>query len=281
MKSTGRIKQVRLLAGIVIAMLAGFARADVPVDFIPDEQRDVGVTQNLGAQIPLDLDFVDSDGKRVRLKEYFDGSRPVIITLNYFTCPMLCKLQLQDMVKTLQETKLDPAQDFAILTVSFDLLDQPQLAKAQREKYLSLYGHENGKKGWFFLTGKESSIKTLTETVGFQYKWNKNTEEYSHSAVMVLCMPDGKVSRYLGLNTEPDVLRLSLVEASKGKLGSVFDQLFLWCYHYDPAAGSYAAVAMNIVRLGAALVMVALAVMLTAFWMVEIRRRRARKVVAA
>ena len=243
-------------------------------DKLPPAARDIGVDQKIGADIPLDARFVDSDGREVSLKQFFDGKTPIILTLNYYECPMLCTLQLEDLVKTLQLSKMEPGKDFRVLTVSFNHLETPQQAKLKRDAYLARYAHPRGANGWGFLVGPKSSIARLTEAVGFKFKWVEQNQEYSHAATLILCTPDGKVSRYLGLNTEPKVLRLSLVEASNGKTGTLFDQLFLFCYHYDPAANSYAAVAMNIMRLGGVATLLALAVFGLGLWMYELRRRR-------
>lgn len=242
---------------------------------VPRGLEDVSVEQMLGAQLPLDAEFVDSNGNRAPLRTMFDGRRPVILTLNYFTCPMLCHLQLQELVNTLKLVKkAQPGEDFRILTVSFDPLDTPQHAKVKRQAYLDEYGNPKAAEGWQFLVGKRSSVDRLTGSVGFRYRWNDDTKEWAHAACMIICTPEGKVSRYFSLNTDPDVLRLSLVEASNGKTGSLFDQLFLWCYHYDPNANSYAPVAMNIMRLGGVATVLVLGMMLGAFWMAEVRRRR-------
>jgi protein SCO1/2 len=265
----------RILAASVALLGTLTAAAVPPEERIPRAAEGVGVDQKLGAQLPLDAEFLNSDGTRVKLGDFFDGTRPVVLTLNYFTCPMLCHLQLEDMVKTLQLMKKSvPGDDFRLLTVSFDPFDTPQMAGVKRKQYHGMFDRPLPQRAWPFLVGAKAQIQRLTETVGFDYRWEPSTQEWVHSAVMIICTPDGKVSRYFSLNTDPELLRLSLVEASNGKSGSLFDQLFLWCYHYDSSANAYAPVARKIMSLGGALTLGVLGMTLGSFWLMESRRRR-------
>ncbi len=260
--------------GLCCCALVAFVSAAPPTEQVPKGMEQVGIDQKLGAQLPLDAEFLDSQAQPHRLRDYFDGKTPVVLTLNYYECPLLCHLQWEDLVKTLQLSKLTPTKDFRIVTVSFDPLEQPRLAAAKKDAYVKQYGHPMADAGWNFLCGKQVSIERLTGAAGFRYRYDPNEKQFNHAATLIICSPEGKISRYLGLNTDPDVLRLSLVEASQGKTGSLFDQLFLWCYHYDPNRNSYAPVAMRIMQMGGLLTLATLSLFLSGLWMMESRRRR-------
>lgn len=266
-----------LNALILLGWFCAFEPAQAqPADYLPKELEGVGVTEHLNAQLPLDLDFVDESGRPVKLGSYFDGRRPVILTLNYYRCPMLCTLQLNGLIDGLRRMDWTPGEQFEIVTVSFDPAETPSLAKAKKDNYLGEYGRPSAAKGWHFLTGKQKSIKTLTETVGFGYKWNADRGQWIHIAALYACTPDGRVSRYLyGVMFEPGTLRFSLIEASEGKVGSTLDQIILYCYHYDSATGKYSLGAMSVMRIGGGLTLLALAAILGTLWRREARRRRA------
>ncbi len=268
------------MAALVAALMAAPAvhgQNLVKADEVPKSLEDVGIEQRLDAQIPLNLAFRDSTGRDVRLGDYFNGEKPIIVTLNYFTCPMLCELQYQDLVGTLKDMKAKVGEDFEILTISFDPLDRPRAAKLKKDNALDALGDPSASAGWHFLVGTLDNIKPLTESVGFSYRWNEDEQEWAHSAATIVCTPTGRVSRYFSFNNESELVRMSLVEASQGKVGSLFDQLFLWCYHYDPSRGDYAPVARNIMQLGGALTLGVLGLVLGGFWLIEHRRRATRR----
>jgi protein SCO1/2 len=250
----------------------GQGRAEPP----PKELEGVGVTEHLNAQIPLDLTFKDEDGRTVKLGDYFNRGRPVILTLNYYRCPMLCSLQLNGMVEGLKGLDWTPGKEFEIITVSFDPLETPELAKAKKRSYIGEYGRPGVSEGWHFLTGKKEEIKALTETVGFGYRWNEDRKEYMHAAVLNLCTPDGRVARYLyGVVFEPRTLRMALVESAEGEIGNTLDRFLLYCFHYDAEAGRYAPVARRVMTAGGALTIVLLGGFLSVFWLRDVRKRRA------
>ncbi len=270
------IAPLRMLSVLAVSagLLAGAAaRAQSPE---PEEAKRIEIDQKLGAAIPLDAEFFDDQGRPVTLRQYFDGRRPVVLTLNYLRCPMLCGVQLQSFLQTLKEMKgWTPGENFTILTVSFDPFEKSELARAKKAAYIAELGKPAAAAGWHFLTGPSDSIKPLTRSVGFNYFWNTSNGEWAHSAALILLTPDGRVSRYLGgLSYEPDTLRLSLVEASAGKVGTVWDKLFLWCFHYDSKVGRYTPIARNIMRLGAVVSMLALGTMVLGLWRYDARRRR-------
>jgi protein SCO1 len=241
---------------------------------MPPELEGVTVTEHLNAQIPLDLEFVDSRKKPVKLKDYFNGEKSVILTLNYYGCPMLCGLQLNGLLDGLREMDWVAGKEFDIVTVSFDPGETPILAKNKKQNYLREYGRPEAADGWHFLTGREKDIRALTETVGFGYRYNEETDQYIHAAVAMVITPDGRVSRYLyGVIFDQNTLRLSLVEAGEGKVGSPFDRFFLFCYHYDATEGRYAIAAMTVMRLGGFLTLLVFAVFLVRFWAKEAQKR--------
>ncbi len=246
-----------------------------PADFTPPELEGVGITEHLDAQLPLDLAFVDERGRAVTLGDYFDGKRPVLLTLNYYRCPMLCTLQLNGLVDALRRVAWSAGEQFEMVTVSFDPAETPSLARAKKQTYVEEYGRPSAVKGWHFLTGKQASIKALTETVGFGYRWNPDSQQWIHAAAVYMCTPDGRLSRYLyGVMYEPNTLRLAMVEASEGKIGSTLDRIILYCFHYDDEAGKYSLAAVKVMRIGGALTAIILGTALMSFWL-RGRRRRA------
>jgi len=275
----------RTAATVIASMLVAYlalpsARGQRAAD-VPEELNEVGITQQVDAQLPLDTEFVDEDGRPVRLGDFF-GERPVILTLNYYTCPMLCTLQLNGLVETIKQLDWVPGDEFEIVTVSFDPVDTPRIAKTKKQNYVNEYGRAEAARGWHFLTGKKASIKRLTEAVGFAYKWNEAQKQWAHSAALILCTPKGRVSRYIGgVMYDSKTLRLSLVEASEGKVGSLWDSAFLWCYHYDATDGRYNVMVTGIMRVGGVGTLLVLGVVLLVFWRREARRRKKPAVGAA
>lgn len=214
-----------------------------------DVPTDVGIEQKLNAQVPLDIHLRDETGAVVRLGDLILG-KPIILTLVYYECPMLCNMTMDGQVRSLTELSLDAGKDFAALTVSFDPRENHHLAAAAKRTALRRYGREDARRGWRFLTGDEAETRRLADAVGFRYKFDSATGQYAHAAGLVVLTPDGTVSRYLhGVEFSPRDLRLALVEASGGKVGSPTDQVLLLCYHYDPTTGRYGLAIMNILRL--------------------------------
>ncbi len=239
----------------------------------PSNLEGVDVTEHLDAQVPLELPFVDSRGGPVVLEQFFDGTRPVILTMNYSNCPMLCSLQLNGLFEGLQGLEWDLGENFQMITVSIDPKESPERAALTKEKYLKMYGRSGVGRGWHMLTGREEDIRKLADTVGFGYSFVEETGEFAHAAVTMILTPDGRVSRYLyGIGYDPQTLRLSLVEAADGKVGSTLDQFLLTCFHYDETKGRYGPAAVKIMRLGALVTVVLLGGALLMFWRGEARR---------
>ena len=237
---------------------------------LPEMLQGVGIEQKLNAQLPLEATFRDETGTPVRLGNYFQG-RPVIVNLVYYKCPMLCNLVLTGMVRTLRHLSLNPGSDFDIVTISFDPSETPQLAAAKRQTYLAEYNRPGAAASWHFLTGDQSQINKVTEAVGFHYQWDDRQKTWAHASGIFIATPDGKMSRYIYGVYYPDRdVRLSLVEASANKIGTLNDQILLFCYHYDPVKGKYGLVITNVIRLSCTLTVLVLA----GFILLMLRRER-------
>jgi protein SCO1/2 len=213
--------------------------------------KNIGITQNLNTQIPLDLTFNDEDGKAIQLKDYFNNGKPAVLSLVYYNCPMLCTMTLNGESAAFKPINLQIGKDFNVITVSFDPRETPQLAAQKKSTYLKDLSRPGAKDGWHFLTGDEKNISQLAQSCGFKYFYDKNSNQFAHASAIIVLTPEGKISRYFqGLEYSPRDLRLSLIEASNNKIGSKTDQLLLLCYQYDPATGRYGLAIMRTVRIG-------------------------------
>ena len=216
---------------------------------LPKALKNVGIDQRLGEQIPLDAIFKDEQGHDVRLSQFFKG-KPVVLSLVYYTCPMLCNQVLNGMLGSLRQVSFNIGEEFEVVTVSFDPRDTPELAAAKKSTYIKAYNRPGAEASWHFLTGDEANIKRLTDAVGFRYVWDEQTKQFGHASGIMVLTPEGKLARYFyGIEYPARDLRLGLVEASQNKIGTPVDVLMLYCYHYDPATGKYGAIVMNIMRL--------------------------------
>ena len=210
----------------------------------------VGLDQRLNQQVPLDLAFNDETGRAVQLQQYF-GQKPVILMLVYYQCPMLCTQVLNGFTGAmLGIRRFDIGREFNVITVSIDPRDKPQDAVAAKERYLKRYRRAGAEEGWHFLTGKKDQIDALAQAVGFRYAWDPEIQQYAHASGIMLLTPQGRVAQYYyGIEYSPRDIQLGLIEASKGKIGNVVDQVLLYCYHYDPRTGKYTAVVTKILQL--------------------------------
>jgi protein SCO1/2 len=194
--------------------------------------------------------FRDEIGRDVKLGAYF-GSRPVVIALAYYECPMLCTQVLNGMTGALKTLSFDAGREFDVVVVSIDPKDNYRLAANKKLTYVEHYGRPATAAGWHFLTGTEASIKPLAGALGFRYAYDANLRQYAHGAAIYVATPKGVVARYfMGIDFAPRDLRLALIEASNNRLGSVADKVLLLCYHYDPATGKYGAATFMAVRIG-------------------------------
>lgn len=266
-----QIEVIPIAVGILV--ITGLAAYGERKEAAPKELEEIGVEEHLDVQLPLDLPFVDSSGKAVRLGDFFDGKTPVVLTMNYSNCPMLCSLQLNGLFEGLQGVDWNLGDKYRMVTVSIDPEETPDRAAATKQKYLDGYGRPGVSQGWQFLTGQEANIRKLAGTVGFGYAYLPATKEYAHAAVTMVCTPDGRLSRYLyGIQYPPQTVRLALLEASEGKIGTTIDRVMLFCFQYDETAGRYAPAAVKIMQAGGGLTIVFLAGMLGIYWLREVRK---------
>jgi protein SCO1/2 len=216
----------------------------------PELLKEVGVDQKLNDEIPLNLAFRDEHGRPVELAQFF-GSKPVILTLVYYNCPMLCTQVLNGLDRSLEVLPLEIGKDFNVVTVSIDPTDRPVVAEAKQAMYAGMYRRPGAQYGWHFLTGDEPQIKQLADSVGFRYAYDPDSKQYAHASAIMLLTPSGKISRYFyGVSYPERDLRLGLVEASQGKIGSPVDAVLLFCYHYDPHTGKYGLLISRVLQLG-------------------------------
>jgi protein SCO1/2 len=277
------VLKIRGLIGSLI-VLAGMASAQAPpkqnIGESPANQKltildKAGIDQHLNAQIPLDLNFVDENGQPVQLRQYF-GQKPVIITMVYFTCPMLCSEVLSGLTGTLVSmSKFNIGREFNVLTVSFDPRDTPQAARETKTRYLRRYRRAGSEEGWHFLTGQQEQIQQLAQALGFRYTWDEQNQQYAHASGIMLLTPDGRISQYYyGIEYAPRDLEFGLIESSHGKIGTLIDKaLLLYCYHYDPRQGKYGVAIFNVLRISAT----ATILVLGGFLFIMLRRERNAK----
>jgi len=278
--------RMKWLGAVTMAFALGFslAASALPTDSPGplaedqvDELEGVEVTEHLNETIPLDLSFTDDSGRDVKLSQYFDGRKPVLLTLNYYNCPMLCTLQLNGLVDALKNVNLAPGKDYEMVTISINPRETPNLARLKKDSYVKSFRPESAA-GWHFLVGRQPQIDAITGATGFGYKYDEKTKEFAHAAVTMILTPEGKLSRYLyGVFFEPkdpQTLRLSLLEATEGKIGSPLDQVLLFCYHYDPQAGSYSVAAWKVMQISMMLTALVLLAVLVPYWIREYRKSR-------
>jgi protein SCO1/2 len=198
-----------------------------------------GLEQKLNAQIPLDATFRDEHGNAVPLRVFFHG-KPVILALAYYECPNLCTLVLNGVLQTAQELRFNAGEEYEIVVVSFDARERPALAAAKKQVYIQRYGRAGAANGWHFLTGDQTAIARLSESVGYRFAYDDATRQFAHPSAIMILTPGGKVARYFpGIEYPPREVRLALIEASQERVGSLADRVFLLCFHYNPATGKY------------------------------------------
>jgi protein SCO1/2 len=263
-----------LHAAAIAALLAAFPiKPPTP----PPGISEVDVVERLNEPVPRDLRFTDAFQNQVQIGDYLGRDKPVVLSLVYFDCPMLCSLVEKGLVKGLSESGLALGKDYAALTVSMNPRDNPRQAAAAQAGYVGHLANREAATAldWAFLTGREANIHALADALGFKYRWDKSTQQYEHPAVVFILTPDGRISRYLyGVEFLARDLRLAVVEASQGRVGTTLDRVLLKCFRYDPTSRRYRVVAVNFVRAGAFCVFLALATGLTILWRQELKRKR-------
>lgn len=228
---------------------------------IPYELKNVGITEHLGEQIDLDLTFTDETGATVPLKTFFDGKKPVVMTLAYYGCPNLCGMLLNGVTDTFKELSWMPGQEFEFVNISIDPSETAKLSAEKKENYLKEYGRPAAANGWHLLVGNEANIQALAKQIGFAYYYDKDEKQYAHGSALYILTPEGKLSRYLfGVTFEPRDMRLGLLEASNGKIGNIVDHVLLFCYRYDPKSRKYSLIATRLLKFGAGITIAGIAV---------------------
>ncbi|HET9954926.1 MAG TPA: SCO family protein [Polyangiaceae bacterium] len=244
-------------------------------DPVPKQLQGVEVNERLGQVLPKTLGFRDHRGNDVVLGQYFDGKHPVILTLNYSNCPMLCSLQLSQLVNSLKQVAWGVNRDYRVVTVSLEPNEPLELQQRTESRYLTQYGRPEARGGWAFLSGSSGNVRAYADAIGFSYRYVDERKEFAHPAAIVLAAPDGTIVRYLyGLQYDTQTLRLALTEASRGEIGSTIDKLILYCFHYDSSQGRYAPVAQKIMKLAGAVSVVLLAGFLFVMRRSEGKRKR-------
>lgn len=219
---------------------------------LPPILREVGFDQNLDKQIPLDVTFKDEGGEAVQIGRYF-GARPVVLNFVYYDCPMICLQTLSSLASTIKALSQEPGKDFEIVTVSFDPRETPALALSKKTEFVERTGKPGIAAGWHFLTGSKGNIDRLTQAAGFRYVWDEPSKQFAHPTGIIVLTPAGRIARYVfGIDYGPRDLRLAILDASAGKVGSPMERALLYCYHYDLTTGRYSLAIMRVVQMAGA-----------------------------
>jgi protein SCO1/2 len=255
----------------------GLAEPGDPTAAKPGLLSKIAIDQRIGHQVPADIPFVDDAGREVKIGDYF-GKRPVVLALVYYECPMLCTQVLNGLVSSIGVLNFEVGREFDVVAVSFNPKEGPGLASQKKAAYVERYGRPQSAAGWHFLTGTQESIARLTEAVGFKYEYDDAIKQFAHGAAIEVLTPTGTIAKYFyGIEYSPRDLRLGLVEAADERIGTLVDDVLLFCYHYDPATGKYGASILTLVRIGAIATVLAFTVFLT----VSLRREQSLAVAGA
>jgi protein SCO1/2 len=264
---------VVLLAARALAQMGNPTGQDIQSPILAD----VRIDQKLNQQVPLDLTFQDESGRTVPLGTYF-GKKPVILTLVYYQCPMLCTQVLNGMTSTLKTLTFDAGKDFEVVAVSIDPRETPQMAAEKKAVYLKEYNRPGDDQGWHFLVGNQQNISALADAVGFRYAWDARTQQYAHATAIMVLTPGGKLAQYFyGIEYSPRDVRFGLVQASQGRIGTLVDSVLLYCYHYDPTAGKYGLVVTRALQLGAGATLLILGGFLIIMFKADIKKPKLTK----
>ncbi len=274
-----RPQQLAVIA-IMFAVTSTGVYSQAPEQSAANPPEGVGITEKLNGQIPLDLEFKDETGKIVRLGDYFDKSMPVIITPVFYRCQNLCTETLNGLTAAMKELQWSVGNDFQVVTFSINPEENYRLAQVKKTAYLGAYERESATDGWHFLTGDKASIKSLTDSMGFGFKYIERTSDFAHAASIIILTPDGHISRYLNtMMPETQTMDKALIEASAGNIGSRWDRVVLWCSTYDPAAGKYVIAARKVMALGAAATIIITFFGLGMLWRHELKVKKLKPVV--
>lgn len=242
---------------------------------VPAELEGVGITEHLGSRVRIEkYSFKDDQGQSVRLADYFQEKKPVILALVYYQCPQLCNLILNGLQSAMKDMAWTAGKEFELVAVSINPTETPELASQKKKNYLKAYNRPSADQGFHFLTGDESQIKSLADEVGFHYRYEPKEKQYLHTATLFILTPEGKISRYLyGVSFTAKNLRLALTEASRGMVGTVMDRILMFCYHFDPSKNSYTFQMWRVVQIVLTIQVIALGGILYKLWRSEKRRK--------
>lgn len=248
---------------------------------LPSALKNIGIEQKLDGQVPFDAVFTDADGRQVRFGDYFGKGRPVVLALVYYECPMLCTEVLNGVTGAVKGIpSLNVGKDFDVVALSFDAREngKVELVKSKKDAYVARYGREGSAQGWHFLTGTQEEIDKVTKAVGFNYAWDEASNQFAHAGGIMVLTPQGRISRYLyGIEYAPKDVRFSLMESSENKIGTLAEQLYLYCFHYNPATGTYGFAVLTFIRVAAVVTLLGIVGMWFVFW----KRNKAKRLEAA
>jgi protein SCO1/2 len=236
---------------------------------LPEALQKTGIEQKLGEQLPLDADFKDENGRSVKLGEFFNKGRPVVLAFVYYECPMLCNEVLNGLTGTLKGISFDVGKEFDVVAISFDARenDKLDLARNKKESYMARYGRPGTEKGWHFLTGTQASIESVTKAAGFGFQWDEKSNQFAHAGGIMVVTPEGKMSRYFyGIDYSPKDVKFGVMESAENKVGNAAEKLLLYCFHYDPSTGKYGLAILSVIRLGAVATLLGMGAMGFVFW---------------
>ncbi len=251
----GKVLQIGTVAALLLAAMPARAQmapdnTGTPASGMPAILREVTFRPELNAQLPVNLDFKDETGSSVRLGDYFGKQKPVVLAFVYYGCPMLCTQLEQGLVGSLRMLSFNPGRDYDVLFVSFDHRDTPQMAAQKKIFAMDHFHRKETAPGWHFLSGSRESIAALTNAANFHFNFDAKNNVFAHASGVMLLTPDGRISRYFyGVEFPGRDLRLGLVDASQGKIGTPVDKMLLFCFQYDPSAARYSATILGVMRL--------------------------------
>jgi len=258
-----RVAVAAQLSLLLFSLAVGAAGQD-NASVTPPQLRGVGIDQRLNNQVPLDLKFRDETGQTVTLGSYF-GKKPVILSLVYYSCPMLCTMAENGLLNALRDVKFNIGEQLQVVTVSIDPSETPEMAMGKKAVYVGLYGRLGAKQGWHFLVGDEPAIRALAQAVGFHYNYIPETKQFAHATGIIVLTPQGKVSRYFyGILYPSRDIRLALVEASNEKIGNPVDAVLLYCCEYDPVAGKYNMVVSHVLKIAGVITLISMGTLIIA-----------------